>query len=169
VFRPFGLLQSVAMANNLVWSEPAGAVPVFRFNGIGTEACWTDGERIAGQNNWIESGTDPASIPAGWSGTTSAAPAGFADAPNFDDRLTAGSALRNLGTATPTDPAGFAFPAPHWPMTHEPPLRSVLPGPPAPARVLDAALDLGAFEFPGSLFGDGFEIQSTSRWSDTEP
>jgi hypothetical protein len=30
-------------------------------------------------------------------------------------------------------------------------------------------LDLGAYEFPGSLFTDGFEIQSPSRWSDVEP
>jgi hypothetical protein len=169
VFRPFGLLQSVAMAHNLIWSEPAGAVPVMRFQGIGSEACWTDGEQIAGQNNWIETGTDAGSIPGGWTGTSSVTPVGFADPANLDYRLAAASAVRDLGIATPADPAGYAFPNPHWPPVHEPPLRSALPGGPAPARVVAGAFDLGAFEFPGSLFVDGFEIQSTARWSDTEP
>jgi hypothetical protein len=170
VFRPFGFLQSVAMANNVVWSSPASQpVPIFRFNGIGTEACWTNGEQIAGQNNWVESGTDPASIPAGWTGTLSAASPLFADAAGYDFRLTSASPARNQGIATPLDPAGYPFPSPHWPASHEPPLRSVLPGSPAPARIATGAIDLGAYEFPGSLFTDGFEIQSPGRWSLVEP
>jgi hypothetical protein len=144
-------------------------VPIFRFNGIGTEACWTNGEQIAGQNNWVESGTDPASIPAGWTGTLSAASPLFADAAGYDFRLTSASPARNQGIATPLDPAGYPFPSPHWPASHEPPLRSVLPGSPAPARIATGAIDLGAYEFPGSLFTDGFEIQSPGRWSLVEP
>ena len=169
VFRPFGLLQSVAMANNVVWSSPGGAVAIVRFEGIGSEACWTNGEQIAGQANWIETGTDPASIPSGWSGTLSGASPLFADAAGYDFRLTTGSPARNQGVATPLDPAGYPFPCPHWPLAFEPPLRSVLPGSPAPARLVSGALDLGAYEFPGSLFTDGFEIQSASRWSAVEP
>ena len=169
VFRPFGLLQSVAMANNIVWSSPAGAVPIFRFNGIGSEACWTNGEQIAGQNNWIETGTDATSIPAGWTGTLNGASPLFANAAAYDLRLSSGSPARNQGIATPLDPPGYPFPNPHWPLAYEPPLRSVLPGSPAPARLPNGVLDLGAFEFPGSLFTDGFEIQSPSRWSGVVP
>ncbi len=165
VFRPFGYLQSIAMSNNVFHSLPAGATPMVRADD--GERCWTDGEQIAGQDNWVESGTT--ALPAGWSGTLTGASPGFVDAAALDLRPAAGSPLLEMGTANPTDPAGFPFPDPHFPPANEPPLRSVLPGPPAPARLPDGAIDLGAFEFPGSLFTDGFEGQDTSRWSSTVP
>ncbi|MEO7793759.1 MAG: hypothetical protein ABIV06_03220, partial [Thermoanaerobaculia bacterium] len=163
VFRPFGYLQSIEMSNNIFWSSAAGAFGLVRSDDA--ERCWTDGEQISGQKNWVETGTTP--IPAGWSDTVLGAAPGLIDAANLDLRPAAGSPLLNVGTATPTGPPGFPFPNPHFPPAFEPPRRSVLPGSPAPARIPSGMIDIGAYEFPGSIFGDGFEIQSASRWSGT--
>ena len=164
-FRPFGYLQSMTMTNNVFWSLPAGAVPMVRSDD--GERCWTDGEQIAGQNNWVETGT-PAQ-PAAWTGTLTGAAPGFADAAALDLRPAAGSPLLGQATSSPADPPGFPFPAPHFPPSYEPPLRSVLPGSPAPARRSVGQLDIGAYEFPGSLFTDGFESGGPSRWSSASP
>ena len=93
----------------------------------------------------------------------------FVDAPNFDYRPTAGSPLLEQGTATSSSPPGFPFPNPLALPTHEPPQQSVLPGSPAPARIVRGTIDIGAYEFPGSIFVDGWEIQSSSRWSAVAP
>lgn len=160
VFRPFGYLQSIEMSNNVFYTVPAGTAGMVRADD--GERCWTNGEQIAGQNNWVETG---AVVPAQWTGTVSGASPGFVDAAGFDLRPTAGSGLRNAGTATPAGPPGFPFPGAQFPPASEPPRRAVLPGPPAPDRVLLGAIDIGAFEWPGSLFADGFETASTARWN----
>jgi len=155
----------MTMTNNVFWSLPAGAVPMVRSDD--GERCWTDGEQIAGQNNWVETGTP--SQPAAWTGTLTGAAPGFADAAALDLRPAAGSPLLGQATSSPADPPGFPFPAPHFPPSHEPPLRSVLPGSPAPARRPVGQLDVGGYEFPGSLFTDGFESGGPSRWSSASP
>ena len=127
VFRPFGLLQSLEMSNNVFYTVPAGVVGMVRADD--GERCWTNGEQIAGQNNWVETG---AVVPGQWTGTLSGAAPGLADAANLFLRPTFGSPLRNAGTGTPTGPPGYPFPAPHFPPAWEPPDRAVLPGPPAP-------------------------------------
>ncbi len=165
VFRPFGFLQSIEMSNNVFWSAPAGAPAMVRSDD--GERCWTDGEQIAGQKNWVETGTT--ALPAGWSGTVTGTSPLFVDAANNDLRPAAGSPLLEQGTVASTGPPGFPFPNPLSLPTFEPPQHSVLPGSPAPARILRGTVDIGAYEFPGSLFGDGWEGQSSSRWSAVAP
>ncbi|MGE0641886.1 MAG: hypothetical protein AB7G12_10940 [Thermoanaerobaculia bacterium] len=167
VFRPFGYLQSVEMSNNVVWSVPAGAVPIFRFGGIGSEACWTDGEQIAGQKNWIETGATH--VPSGWTGTLTGTVPNFANAGAFDYRPTSTSPFLDQGTSTPTAPPGFPFPAPTWPPASEPPPRTVFAGPPAPPRATAGIIDIGAWEFPPAIFVDGFESQNTAYWDAAAP
>ena len=142
VFRPFGYLQSIEMSNNVFWSAPAGALAMVRSDA--GERCWTDGEQISGQKNWVETGTS--ALPALWTGTVTGTSPLFVDAPNFDYRPTAGSPLLEQGTATSSSPPGFPFPNPLALPTHEPPQQSVLPGSPAPARIVRGTIDIGAYE-----------------------
>ncbi|MEO8276908.1 MAG: hypothetical protein ABI639_11865 [Thermoanaerobaculia bacterium] len=165
VFRPFGYVQSIEMSNNVFYSVAAGALAMVRSDN--DERCWTDGEQIGGQQNWVETGTT--ALPAGWTGTITGAAPGFVSTGTYDFRPAAGSPLLNVGTSTPTGAPGFPFPSPLFPPAFEPPQRIVLPGSPAPARIQQGVIDVGAFERPGSLFVDGFEGQSSSRWSATEP
>lgn len=160
VFRPFGYLQSIEMSNNVFYTAPDGVMGMVRADD--GERCWTDGEQIAGANNWVETG---AVVPAQWTGTTSGTYPGFGNVAGFDFRPNAGSAMHNAGTSTPPSPPGFPFPSPHFPPAYEAPSRAALPGSPAPRRIPSGAIDLGAFEWPGALFVDGFENGSTSRWS----
>ena len=164
VFRPFGYLQSMEMSNNVFFSVPAGVMGMVRADD--GERCWTNGEQIAGQNNWVETGT---AEPGQWTGTIEGADPGLANAAAFQVRPTFGSPLRNAGTETPTGPPGYPFPGPLFPPTWEPPDRAVLPGSPPPRRIPVGPIDVGAFEWPGSHFTDGFENGSTSRWSATQP
>jgi hypothetical protein len=160
VFRPFGYLQSIEMSNNVFYTAPDGVVGMVRSdNG---ERCWTDGEQIAGTNNWVETGSV---VPAQWTGTITGTYPGFASVGGFDFRPNPGSAMHNAGSSTPPSPPGFPFPSPHFPPAYEAPSRAALPGSPAPRRIPSGAIDLGAFEWPGALFVDGFETGSTSRWS----
>lgn len=160
VFRPFGYLQSIEMSNNVFYTEPAGVVGMVRADD--GERCWTDGEQIAGANNWVETGSV---VPAQWNGTITGTYPGFGNVAGFDFRPGAGSPMHDAGTSSPPGPPGFPFPGPLFPPAFEPPSRAALPGSPAPARLPEGAIDLGAFEWPGSLFTDGFESGSTGRWS----
>lgn len=164
VFRPFGFLQSLEMSNNVFYTVPAGVVGMVRADD--GERCWTNGEQIAGQNNWVETGSI---VPAQWTGTIAGANPGFAGAAALQLRPTAASPLRNAGTSVPAGPPGFPFPAPQFPPAWEPPDRAVLPGSPPPRRILLGPIDVGAFEWPGALFTDGLENGSTSRWSAAQP
>jgi hypothetical protein len=166
VFRPFGFLQSIEMSNNVFWSAPAGALAMVRSDD--GERCWTDGEQISGQKNWVETGTT--ALPALWSGNRHrclAAVRGCRRTSTSARQRTApcSSRARRRRPLLPASP----FPNPLALPTHEPPQRGVLPGSPAPARIVRGTIDIGGFEFPGSIFVDGFEIQSASRWSVVAP
>jgi hypothetical protein len=108
-------------------------------------------------------------VPTGWSGTLTGTYPGFANVAGFDFRPNAGSPMHNSGTSSPPAPPGFPFPSPLFPPAFEAPSRAALPGAPAPRRIASGAIDLGAFEWPGSLFVDGFENGSASRWSLVDP
>jgi hypothetical protein len=152
------------MHGNVIWSAATGAMGLVRADD--GERCWTDGEQILGGANWVETGTSP--IPAGWSGTLSGAAPGFEDVATLALRPAAGSPLLDAVAAAPPTIPAFPFPGGLWPPPSEP-AAAALPGDPAWPRAWDADCDVGAFERPGPLFVDGFEGQSTARWSATFP
>ena len=166
-FRCFDSLQSVEMSNNVFYSVPAGGgIRILR----DAEADWTEGsQRISGQNNWIES--DAVDVPSQWTGTIAGIPGGnpgFTSTTPLDPRPAPGSPLINAATSTPTPPAGFPFPSPHFPPVYHPPVHVVLTGNPPPARPLAPPLDIGAYEQPG-LFADGFEGGGLAAWASHVP
>ncbi len=163
VFRPFGFLQTIEMHGNVFWSNAIGAMNQVREDD--GERCWTDGEQILGSANWVETGSP---VPTGWSGTIVGAAPGFANAGALDFRPAAASALLDAIAAAPPTIVAFPFSAGLWPPPHEP-ARVPLAGDPAWPRTNDGAFDIGAFERPGAIFVDGFESQSTARWSTTTP
>jgi hypothetical protein len=61
VFRLFDGLESLEVHNN-VFYRSGGAVTILRT----AEAVWASGERIAGSNNWVTTGS---SVPSQWAGT----------------------------------------------------------------------------------------------------
>jgi hypothetical protein len=155
VFRMFGLVESIEMSNNVFFDSGPGVPRLFRANIAGGEFQWVSGEQVAGQNNWVETGA--LDMPPGWTGTMTGTDPGFRSLATFDLRPRAGSALLDAGTASPTGPAGFAFPGPLFPPAFEPPRRSVpLPGS-GQSRFADGQIDLGAYEREGPLFADDFE------------
>jgi parallel beta helix pectate lyase-like protein len=164
VFRCFDALESVEMHNNVFYSVASGGgLRILR----DLEADWTQGsQRIAGQNNWLETGS--VDLPSQWTATITGANPGFATLTPLDPRPVAGSPLLNAATSTPTPPAGFSFPNPHFPPIYHPPVHVVLTSNPPPPRPLAPPLDVGAYEQPG-LFADGFESGGTGAWSGKYP
>ena len=162
VFRCFDALESVEMHNNVFYNTGAGVgLNLIRT----TEAEWTTGvARIAGQNNWVESGS--INVPAAWTGTVFGADPGFSDVIAHDLRPAPGSPLVEAGTSSPTPPAGYPFPSPLFLPAFHPPPRTVAAWP--LARALVGAPDLGAFEL-GALFTDGFESGTPAAWSGHTP
>jgi hypothetical protein len=164
VFRCFDALESVEMSNNVFYSVDAGGgLRILR----DVEADWTTGsQKISGQNNWLETGS--VDIPTQWTGSLTGASPGFASTAPLDPRPALGSALIGAATSTPTPPAGYPFPNPHFPPIYHPPVHVVLPGNPPPARPLAPPLDIGAYEEPG-LFADGFEGGGVTAWASHFP
>jgi len=160
VFRCFDSLQSVEMHDNAFFSVAAGGgMRLIR----DLEADWTEGgQRISGQNNWVETGS--VDLPSQWTGTLGAADPGFNGNNPLDPRPALGSSLVNAGTETPTPPAGFPFPSPLLAPAYHPSLHTVLTGNPPPSRPVAPPRDIGAYEQPG-LFADGFESGGTGMWS----
>ncbi len=73
-FRLFDSLESVEMHNNVFVSNTGVAAPIVST----VEATWTSGEKISGQNNWVQNVLT--TIPAGWTGTIRGDEPGFRDA-----------------------------------------------------------------------------------------
>ena len=75
VFRMFGFVESIEMSNNVFYNAAAGAPLLMRMDIVGGEFQWVSGVRIAGQNNWVETGAT--AVPAAWTGTITGANPGF--------------------------------------------------------------------------------------------
>ncbi|MBN2372155.1 MAG: hypothetical protein JXO72_16890 [Vicinamibacteria bacterium] len=138
VFRLFDGIQSIEMHNN-VFYRPSGTINMIR----DVEVEWTDGEQIAGSNNWVKTGT--INMPTQWTGTIMGGDPGFADAPNDDYRPAAGSPLLNNGNGAPTGPPGFPFPNALFPPGFHPPATPGVSGAPVP-RPAAGQIDIGAYE-----------------------
>ena len=85
VFRCFDALESVEMHNNVFYSTAdGGGLRLLR----DLEANWVSGRQIAGQNNWIESGSIDLPTAAEWTASIVGADPGFVEP--RDARLPAG-------------------------------------------------------------------------------
>lgn len=146
VFRMFDSLESVEMHNNVFYRIDGNGVQIMRT----VEALWTGGaEVIAGQNNWIQSGSTQA--PSQWTGSIVGSDPGFTDFANNNVHPSVGSPLLNAGTSSPAGPPGFPFPSPLYPPAYVPPDHVLLPVGTASPRPINGAIDIGAFEFDPAL------------------
>lgn len=142
VIQTFDSLESIELHNNVFYRRGGGSVQVITNQG----AIWTSGAPvIAGQNNWVPSGS---TIPAQWTGTLTGNDPGFADLNAFNLRPTPASPLLNQGTEAPLPSPGFDFPAPLFPPTYHPPQRTITSGK-AELRSSNGVIDIGAYEAEG--------------------
>lgn len=126
------------MHNNVFHRADGSAVNLVRQ----VEAVWTNGEQIAGSNNWTTAGST--NVPSQWTGTLTGPSPGFANLASNDPRPAAGSPLSNATNPSPATPAAFPFPRPHFPPESHPPRHAVESVP--SGRAFDCDLDIGAYE-----------------------
>ncbi|MBN1297256.1 right-handed parallel beta-helix repeat-containing protein, partial [bacterium] len=140
-FRLFDGIESIEMHNN-VFYRSSGGIDIIRT----VDATWSTGsELIAGQNNWVLSGTSD--VPVQWTGTLFGTDPGFMNFTTDDLRPGTGSALTDAGAETLSGPPGYPFPNPLFPPAFHPPFHAAgLPGSEEP-RPDDAQIDIGAYEF----------------------
>jgi hypothetical protein len=146
VFRMFDSLESVEMHNNVFYRIDGNGVQIMRT----VEALWTTGhEVISGQNNWVQSGSTQ--IPSEWTGTLMGSTPVFLDLNGNDVRPAGGSPLLNAGASSPSSPPGYPFPSPQFPPLCQPPDHALITVGTATPRVISGTIDIGAFEYDGSL------------------
>ncbi|MBP7866230.1 MAG: VCBS repeat-containing protein [Acidobacteria bacterium] len=151
-FRIFDGIQSIEMHNNVFYRIDGTGVQIKRT----VEANWSDGELIAGSNNWVQTGSTE--IPVQWTGTLTGADPGFVGLGSNDPRPAAGSVLIDHGAGSLSGPPGFPFPNPLFPPAWHPPLHAFqAPGTAAP-RPVDATLDIGAYEYYTRRFHPDFNL-----------
>ncbi|MCB2173930.1 hypothetical protein KQH41_01545 [bacterium] len=154
IFRIFDGIESLEMHNNVFYRADAAPDLVRQ-----VEAEWVSGSPvIAGSNNWVKTGA--ANIPSQWTDTMTGSAPGFIDFSALDLKPAPNSPLRDRTDQIPAGPAGYPFPAPHYPPSHHPPERAVPTDAEELWRASDSLLDLGAFEYAaaalaGDLDGDG--------------
>ncbi len=155
VFRCFDALESVEMHNNIFYSVPtSGGLNILR----DVEANWVSGRQIAGQNNWVESGSVALPTTTEWTATITGADPKFMNLAAKDLRPAPGSPLVDAGTESGTPAPGFPFPNPLPLPLYVPPAATVQTGDPPTARPSDGKIDIGAYEaFSDVIFRDGFQ------------
>jgi hypothetical protein len=94
VFRIFDGIESIEMHNNVIWNTTGGPMRITRT----VEAAWVAGEKWAGSNNWIPTGST--FIPGPWTGTKTGTDPGFTNVATYDLTPTATSPLLNAGATT---------------------------------------------------------------------
>jgi hypothetical protein len=157
VFRLFEGIESLEFHNNVIWRDGPSGVNLVR----ALEAQWTDGPRVRGSNNWIESGftLNPANLPVLLSGTITGGNPGFTNLATFDLSPAADSPLLDAGTTATVTAPDYDLANPLFPPLFHPPPRAVQGTAGAAARPAAPPIDIGAFErgTTGSVFADGFE------------
>lgn len=146
VFRLFDSIQSLEAHNNVFLVQGSGSVNLVRQ----VEAAWTNGEQIAGSNNWVQTGAQ--NTPSTWTGTIEGTDPGFVDFASLDVHPTATSELVDAGSSTLAGPPGYDFPNPLFPPGFEPPLHTVFQSG-ATARAANGTVDIGAYEFGSPATG----------------
>lgn len=156
VFRLFDGIESLDFHNNLIWREGNASLTLVR----AVEAIWSNGVRINGSNNWIDSGFafNPANLANTVTGTLTGSDPGFSNLGTLDLTPAAGSPLLNLGNPAPLTPDGFQISSPLFPPARQP-QRALQSIGSAPLRPVNGPLDIGAFERPdlSRVFANGFE------------
>ena len=146
---------SLEMHNNTIHQMGSGTPAIVRENpasDVSVPFCgplsrepWSDGRKVAGSNNWVQSSATL--VPAEWTGTLRGADPMLANAALRSLRPLAGSPLIDAGNNAPPTPAAFPFPSPLALPAYDPPLRLKMAIGDAHARLLHAGrIDIGALE-----------------------
>jgi hypothetical protein len=140
VFRLFSGIESLDAHNNVFWREGSKGMRIVRE----VEAEWTNGRRINGSNNWVDTGST--FVPAAFSANLVGSDPGFANAAALDFHPVLGSPLLSGANALIQTPPGYEIAGPLLPPTPRPPRRAAVAPGTASSRASDTALDIGAFE-----------------------
>ena len=146
---------SLEMHNNTIYQMGSGTPSIVRENpasnvsapfcGPSSREPWSDGRKVAGSNNWVQS--NATLVPAEWTGTLTGTNPMLANAAQRSLRPLAGSPLIDAGNNAPVTPAAFPFPSPLVIPAYDPPLRLKMTIGDAHARLLHAGrIDIGALE-----------------------
>lgn len=150
--RLFDGIESIELHNNVFHRPGSGAFALMSSGDVN----WTQGEQVAGTNNWIRQGTT--GIPSALQQTRLGSDPQFADLAQLDlHPASAASPLHDQSAVNPGPVNGFAFPGP-----------LALPPAFSPRRARHAAPlsrpsngipDIGALEYgvPDRVFADRFE------------
>src|SRR3546814_16877758 len=145
------------MHNNVIYQAPAGSSPaIVRENpasNVSTPYCgpqsrepWTDGRKVAGSNNWVQSSAQL--VPQEWTGTLSGSNPMFASIAQRQLRPAAASPRVSAGNPQPVTPPAFPFPSPLLLPRFDPPLRARMAIGAEVVRSPGARVDIGALESP---------------------
>ncbi len=149
-------LGSLEMHNNVVYQTASGSAPaIVRENpasDVDTPFCgpmgkdpWTSGRKVAGSNNWVQSGA--ALVPYEWTGTVSGSNPMFVNVAQGNLRPAAGSPLVGSGNNAPPSPSAFPYPSPLSIPGFDPPLRAKMAVGAQHARpIIGSRIDIGALE-----------------------
>src|SRR3546814_18626011 len=118
------------MHNTAIYQPPAGTSPaIVRENpasNVSTPYCgpqsrepWTDGRKVAGSNNWVQSSAQP--VPQEWTGTLSGGNPMFANIAQHQIRPAPPPPLVSAGNTHPVHPAAIPRPPPPPPPGSAPP------------------------------------------------
>lgn len=152
-------LGSLEMHNNVIYQAGSSSTPaIVRENPaseVDTPFCpplgmdpWTTGRKVAGSNNWVQSGAQL--VPAEWVGTIRGIDPLLASIAQRDFRPIAGSMLIDNGNGAPPSPPTFSYPSPQLLPAYEPPLRTRLAiGTEMARTTAGSAIDIGALEAGG--------------------
>src|SRR3546814_15225607 len=121
------------MHNNVIYQAPVGSTPaIVRENpasNVSTPYCgpqsrepWTDGRKVAGSNNWVQSSAQP--VPQEWTDPLSGSNPMFASIAQRQLRPAAASTLVSAGHPKPVTPPAFPYPSPPLLPPFGPPCRA---------------------------------------------
>src|SRR3546814_3518112 len=104
------------------WSSDVCSSDLTPYCGPQSREPWTDGRKVAGSNNWVQSSAQL--VPQEWTGTLSGSNPMFASIAQRQLRPAAASPLVSAGNPQPVTPSAFPFPSPLLLPQFDPPLRA---------------------------------------------
>lgn len=131
------------MHNNVFTTTGGGSVDILDES----NADWNGGRMVAGNNNWVNSGSD---VPSEWAGTLFGSNPGLVSIDGDDLRLTSGSQLVDAGMPDPPGCPGHPFPNPLAAPAYVPVPHDLMPTDSGLERPQSGPIDIGAFEYATS-------------------